>query len=441
METIMENNTKISSSIASLSDKPISGQNVSGLMLGELFDTNITNNTIGAVSENVTDILSRTGKTTNYRYLYYVIYAAIMIPTVFGNTLILASIAKYRNLRKSMHILIGNLAFADLLVGVAVIPFDIIGDSFPDIKKHKYVCLIEYSMAGFTLFYSCVCLLLITADRFLAVTFPFEHRRFNGQNLYIVMFSGFLFTFVVSSLPLVWNNYVGSQTLPCYTEVVWPEAYRRTIQFMWLIMILASLVLYCVVFRVALKRVKKLKQINEANSQRKRLITKTLSDQSREDIRDNTEHKRLEKINPEMENTGSTHTTDLNATKCKNQDSVVETKEQDYKPSLLNNDDAGHCEQKVSFHAPAKSVSAKSSADIRRTIMMFVVLIVFAVCWSPYLIVNVILTFFKSPLLQFIQKWLLGLGVLNSGMNWIIYSLTSKEFKRAFSSILKLKCS
>jgi hypothetical protein len=47
----------------------------------------------------------------------------IILFTIFGNVLVLLSVAVSRNLRSSTHYLIVNLACADLLLGLAVLPF------------------------------------------------------------------------------------------------------------------------------------------------------------------------------------------------------------------------------------------------------------------------------------------------------------------------------
>ena len=71
--------------------------------------------------------------------------------------------------------------------------------------------------------------------------------------------------------------------------------------------------------------------------------------------------------------------------------------------------------------------------------MMVAVLVVFALCLGPYLLVNITPTFYKSSLLQCLQKWLPGFGILNSGMNRIIYRFSNREFKQAFAAIIKCK--
>ena len=132
-----------------------------------------------------------------------------------------------------MHILIGSLTAADLFVGVVAIPFDIIGDSFPYIKKYKYICLTDYSIAGFTLFYSCACLLLIAIDRCISVLFSVKHLHFNKHKLRISIAIVLGHSFLVSFTPLCWNNYVGTSPLRCFTRVIWRETFRRMIQFIW----------------------------------------------------------------------------------------------------------------------------------------------------------------------------------------------------------------
>jgi hypothetical protein len=56
---------------------------------------------------------------------FFVIEAIPIVPILFGNSLILFSIARFRRLRTRMNILVANLLVSDFLVGLIMIPYDI----------------------------------------------------------------------------------------------------------------------------------------------------------------------------------------------------------------------------------------------------------------------------------------------------------------------------
>jgi hypothetical protein len=61
----------------------------------------------------------------NLANYFFVIEAILIVPMLFGNSLILFSIARFRRLRTRMNILVANLSVSDFLVGLIIIPYDI----------------------------------------------------------------------------------------------------------------------------------------------------------------------------------------------------------------------------------------------------------------------------------------------------------------------------
>ena len=76
--------------------------------------------------------------------------------------------------------------------------------------------------------------------------------------------------------------------------------------------------------------------------------------------------------------------------------------------------------------------------SIKKTKMMILVLGVFAICWGPYCIAIVFEALFLEPsdTFEVVKKFLSCFGVLNSGLNWIIFGLKNTTYRNAFKYIL-----
>lgn len=168
----------------------------------------------------------------------YVLFAVIWFPTVFGNLLIIVSIAKFRHLRSNMHILIGNLAISDLLIGVSII-LQVISNFAKDLAVDKYFCLGQNAVFVMSLGTSSLNLLAISIERFVAVKYPLKHRlKFTRNTTKTLICVCWGYYTVVAWLPLMgWNDFKGDVPI-CDTDLVWTKAYDVVI-FGGLLIILA----------------------------------------------------------------------------------------------------------------------------------------------------------------------------------------------------------
>lgn len=73
---------------------------------------------------------------------------------------------------------------------------------------------------------------------------------------------------------------------------------------------------------------------------------------------------------------------------------------------------------------------------LRRTKMTLIIFGIFALSWTPYLIVSSVLVFDNRPAIRCSRQWCICLGVCNSAINWIIYGLANKSFREAFKAVL-----
>lgn len=105
-----------------------------------------------------------------------ILMVSIMIFGVLGNSLVCVSVIKYFFLRKLSNYLVFSLAVADILVGVTVLPFDVVyWIQFPRWSLGGYACNLWNSLFFLCLTASIFNLLAISGDRFVAVVFPLKY--------------------------------------------------------------------------------------------------------------------------------------------------------------------------------------------------------------------------------------------------------------------------
>ncbi|XP_035276512.1 trace amine-associated receptor 13c-like [Anguilla anguilla] len=107
--------------------------------------------------------------------ILYIFFVTGMIITIFGNLVVIISIAHFKQLHTPTNILVMSLAVADLLLGMSVMPFSMIrsvegcwyfGDAF---------CLLHSSFDMFLTSVSIFHLISIAIDRYQAVCNPLHY--------------------------------------------------------------------------------------------------------------------------------------------------------------------------------------------------------------------------------------------------------------------------
>jgi hypothetical protein len=113
-----------------------------------------------------------------YQTLTCIILYLITIWTIIGNLLILISISINKKLKKNgtSNILIGNLAFSDLLLGLTVLPFSALATSLKVWKFGQILCEIWFSFDVLCCTASIWSLTMISIDRYIATNHPIKYR-------------------------------------------------------------------------------------------------------------------------------------------------------------------------------------------------------------------------------------------------------------------------
>ena len=319
-----------------------------------------------------------------YRLWFLVLDFTLLVPTLFGNILILVALVRYKLLRKIKgFILIGNLAISDLLVGVIFLPMDISLHVMDNLIENGTYCICYYSVL-YTLLTASVLnpagiwcqndvvltsmrrddvastlirrhfhtkcplgnLLLLSVERYYAIIRPYRHgTRFTTQRLCILICTTWIMVVIVGFLPVFgWRPYLVENDRLCGRSILFSSSYQTIMNIIIIVALIVCFVCFIAVIRVALRKAHATKRNNVSDS-------------------------------------GSSLKREIDYTK-----------------------------------------------------VLLIVSGLFIVCWGPFCVLSLFPNY--SLTMLYIKNFLASLGLVNSCLNWIVYGAKNRKFRAAFKDIL-----
>lgn len=83
-----------------------------------------------------------------------------------------------------------------------------------------------------------------------------------------------------------------------------------------------------------------------------------------------------------------------------------------------------------------QEVRRRVNKSLAKTYMLMGVSAAFVVCWTPFCVISLFVLITDREDLKIVQTWALNLGLLNSGLNWLIYGLKNEKFRKAFRLVV-----
>lgn len=129
-------------------------------------------------------------------------------PCVIGNIFVFIVLARNRRLRTNTNGYVLSLSIADFLVGVLVIPLETV-INFLELMSEvsrwlNYICIVHQFLLVFLLGSSLTAMLLISIDRYIAISHPFFYtERVNGKVIKRTIVFGWIFMLALSAPILV----------------------------------------------------------------------------------------------------------------------------------------------------------------------------------------------------------------------------------------------
>ncbi|CAF1434717.1 unnamed protein product [Rotaria sp. Silwood1] len=327
----------------------------------------------------------------------------IIILTILGNILVLIALCIDFALRSPTHLLMGNLACADLLLGITVLPFSatleilegkwLFGQTFCHIWLAIDVLYCTASIYG---------LMFISIERYIGVTQPLRYPIIitHHRTIFAILIA-WLVAIIVSIVPFLdWNKKVKSTDQSCLVnDNLFYVLFSCSFSFY--IPLIIILVVYGRIYGEALR------QYEFLNGGEKKVRVKEI---------DGEECVTLRVHIPQHLTTSTT--------------------------SLSN----GHTSN-TSIITYGKRISTQITPSSSNKLSKFkrerkaaktlgIVVGMFILCWSPFFLLLPIKawTNYDPGIIFSICFWL---GYCNSCFNPFIYAFSSREFRRAFKSILK----
>jgi len=417
--------------------------------------------------------------------LFAVLTSVIIVATVVGNVLVILSVFTYRPLRHVQNFYIVSLAVADLAVAVLVMPYNVVYSMLGYWPFGSPFCLAWATCDILTCTASILHLCAIAMDRYRAIHDPITYAQ--KRTIRRVLFCVFVVWFVsglISIPPLLgWNKsgLFNQTTRQCQlTDHPGFVVYSASGSFYipLVVMIFVYIKIYLAV-RARL-RARASASVVTAGMRSVALATAVTG---KPEVRPNPETVRnedneqielaeLEEGDGELPPTEEARRNDTDQSRRTSEDDgdsvlrrslanglssrrfrqimAVSTRRYGSRSRLADDDAVGgsmRCattetgSHLTQFLAEKERISLSRERRAART--MAVVMGAFVLCWLPFFLMYVILSFCDScdhntdPR---VVNFIVWLGYVNSTLNPLIYTVFNVDFRRAFSALLQPKC-
>ncbi|KAF5406183.1 Serotonergic GPCR [Paragonimus heterotremus] len=429
----------------------------------EPVEMSFSNDIVYNQHDNVTLCVGE-GYTVAVTVVIWVVLVLIAIATAGGNFLVILAVILVKKLQTPSNILIVSLAFSDFLVGILVLPFnilDVINGYWP---LYEGLCDLYISFDVLLCTASILNLCAISIDRYLVITKPLTYINRRTPCMMAQMIAAAWIISALISIPPNFGWKPDFVECKCeYSKNVGYQIYATFCAFY--LPLFVMIVLYGRIFKLAreMSRTEQLQMTPSHFEEDLALGTGTDLPAREKDVdvqpvdHLNYEHGNRPQLThelptiPEMfcknnNNIGSPAESTVGLTNGRK--SMIRANWKSTKVNSVTFSDGGNSS---SFFRMSTGESfrrkSKAGADSKVVKTLGVIMGCFCLCWLPFFLVQLLLAILKAsghddenlvPLSVF--RFLQWLGYINSFLNPLIYAKFNREFRLPFKLILLCQC-
>lgn len=366
-----------------------------------------------------------------------VILALFSAVVVVGNVMVIVAVAKELYLRTVTNYFIVSLAIADVMVGGVVMPFSISMEMTNSVWLYgQPLCHLYRALDVLASTASILNLCVISLDRYWAITDPIAYpSKMSNYKVCVLITLVWLCSAGISFPAIAWWHAVGPSEIP-------PNQCNFTNDSAYLI--ISSVVsfyiptfimmfVYCKIYRAAL-----------AQSEGIKSGSKVTSDCPRGDNGE-VMTLRIHRGGGHLHDDGTTLTPSPSTFEHRSSDSEAESPLASARHHIYHNHNHNHNPRSTTFitkkirHFALSKKITKLAREQKAAKTLGIVVGVFIICWVPFFCANVLQGICHSDCVHgstIVIPVFTWLGYINSGMNPIIYALSMRDFRRAFSKMI-----